>query len=243
MKKLIVLYLILFTTAVAFAQQMEADTLHLKNDSIVYGKIVKQTATKLWREGTEGGKTYIYIVPKKEIKEDIFSKRMYLGINGTCDIFPLFKYRGGPHANLEFERQFSKHWGYTAGLGAFYLMYQQLSDNPLAPGHEHSATDIYLEMPVGMKFYSKILNVSMGINVQRHLRRFHFCNIGCTPYPYQFWLDPWMFGTYLTISKDFTVCRNFKIEPYIQGYLLMVVPHTFLYPAVGLRLKYEFHKK
>jgi len=51
-----------------------------------------------------------------------------------------------------------------------------------------------------------------------------------------------MIGTYLTISKDFTVVRNFKIEPYIQGSLEVFQPGFAFYPSVGLRLKYEFNK-
>ena len=55
-----------------------------------------------------------------------------------------------------------------------------------------------------------------------------------------------MFGPYLTISKDFTVSQNFKVEPYIRGCLFFgtyeeIVDNIF--PYIGLRLKYGFSSK
>jgi hypothetical protein len=224
---LIILSLILLTTTVAFAQQEEADTLNLKKDSIVYGEIVKRTATQVWRVGTEGGRTYIYRIPKKEMPKEIFNKRMYLGINGTYNLLP--RIINGNVQNfsidLEFERQFSKHWGYTAGIGVFYLAEKGLMGSPW----------IDLEMPIGMKFYSKIINVSVGLNAYYLLRPYMYFREGGPSYL--------MLGPYLTIGKDFTVFRNFRIEPYITGGVFLGVAGGGgggdFYTSVGLRLKYD----
>jgi len=167
-------------------------------------------------------------------KKEIFNKKMYLGINGAyhfyrildyCDNFDVFS------INLEFERQFSEHWGYTAGLGIFHWLEKTYSDDRWAADYYY--LDIYLEMPIGMKFYSKIINLSMGITAQMLLHRFEFYIGYNIPEP----SSNWIFGPYLTISKDFTVFKNFKMEPYIQGYMIYyIVP----FPSVGLRIKYGF---
>ena len=163
-------------------------------------------------------------------KDSTFNKRMYLGINGAYHFFGIiYDTPTMYNIDLEFERQFHKHWGYTVGLGIFHWMgnhYVNEYNNIYSPS-------IYLDIPVGMKFYSKILNVSMSINMQWLLQSWSLED------DQRF---PCMLGTYLMIGKDFTVFRNFKMEPYIQGYFVLFPP-GLLSPAVGLRLKYEFNNK
>jgi hypothetical protein len=224
-KILILLTLSLATTAV-FSQQKKMVTVHLKNDSIVRGRIIERKPKYLLINGTEDNIGIFYKVQKDEIekitKDEIFHKKMYLNINGAyhfIDLFDGFWDESAYSIDLEFERQFSKHWGYTAGLGFFLGLY------------DRSYYYTYLELPVAMKFYSKIINVSMGTNMRLFLRNWNFDS-------------PEMFGfeTFLTISKDFTVFRNFKMEPYIQAYL-MLMPDIWGYPSIGLRLKYEFNDR
>ena len=167
-------------------------------------------------------------------KDGVFNKKMYLGINGAYHFVGITEgdLEGAYNIDLEFERQFHKHWGYTAGIGVFHLMsldYVDTDNNVYSPS-------IYFEIPIGMKFYSKIINASMGIKPQLLLRSFFQGN-----YLKDDGAPQWMIVTYLTISKDFTVIRNFKMEPYIQGYLGLYPP--LFYPSVGLRLKYEFNSK
>ena len=158
-------------------------------------------------------------------KDDIFNKKMYLGINSSFHFI-------GYNTDLEFERQFHKHWGYAAGLGVLHLIsldYVNERNNVYSPS-------IYLETPIEIKFYSKILNVSIGAN-SKWLCRWYFLKKDLDDdSAYQL-----MIGPYLTISKDFTVFRKFKIEPYIQGYIELYQPGHFIDASVGLKLKYTFN--
>ena len=165
-------------------------------------------------------------------KDNTFNKKMYLGINGAYNFMHIF-YSKPPmsyNIDLEFERQFSKHWGYAVGGGINHWMmfdYVGTFNNIYSPS-------IYLEIPVGMKFYSKILNVSMGINTQWLLRKWYWLEYDPAP--------EWIMGIYLTIGKDFTVFRDFKMEPHIQGFMGLYPPLLYSV-SVGLRLKYEFNNK
>ena len=171
-------------------------------------------------------------------KNEVFNKKMYLGINGAYNLFPIIIGYGHNYNNysidLEFERQFHKHWGYTAGVGIYHFIYREKS--------KMGSSWVFLEMPIGMKFYSKIINVSVGINTtyQLHYSIYHYFDPD-DGYPASLELGP-----YLAISKDFTVARNFKIEPYILGSILWGLNNNgggLPVTSVGLRLKYEFNNK
>ena len=171
-------------------------------------------------------------------KDSTFNKKMYLGINGAYNLYSIFSNIETYNIDMEFERQFSKHWGYTAGLGVFHYMEEGDITGPDDSDWYYSSY-VYLEMPIGMKFYSKIINLSIGLNAQLLLHKSY------AGYIYNDYSPPnWMLGTYLTISKDFTVCRNFKMEPYIQGYWIFApLLYNVPFPSVGLRLKYAFNNK
>jgi hypothetical protein len=127
------------------------------------------------------------------------------------------------------------------GLGVFYIE-EDKSDSGLPCLF---ARHFCLEMPIGMKYYSKV-NLSMGINTLLFL--YAHCSDGNrVNFLYQ---DRLAWGPYFAISKNFTVFRNFKIEPYFQSYLAFLFWYddrsgklskrtSNSFHSVGLRLKYE----
>ena len=165
-------------------------------------------------------------------KNETFNKKMYLGVNGAYNFPGLDEDTYNYIINLEFERQFSKHWSYTAELGVSRWVYN------VRPKDYHSYT--YLDVPIGMKFYSKIVNLSMGISMQWRVQKIEYDE--CDAFMD---LEKYLFGPYLTISKDFTIFKNFKIEPYIQGGILYYAlgEYATIDIYVGLRLKYGFNSK
>jgi hypothetical protein len=164
------------------------------------------------------------------------AEKSYLGVDAKYNFLPVIFGVGSEeflfyNIGLVFEKQFSPRWGYTAGLSFLHIKYWYRGDPP-----DIKVKGFYFDIPIGVKHYSKNINLSAGISVNLLIRETRANHVPSLPV--------YAFGPYLAIDKDFTIFQNIKIEPYICGSLTLgpdrwgdIAGLPFL--GVGLRLKYE----
>lgn len=122
---------------------------------------------------------------------------------------------------INIEHQFAKHWGIETGY-----QFCRLSN------YSNLTATKYNSIPLGMKFYNKIVNISGGVNFN-YFKEYQFpALVGGTLYvPNINWL-----GLHARISKDISLSNKLIFEP---GAQLNYDSDTFG-PTYGLSLRLKY---
>ena len=118
---------------------------------------------------------------------------------GANSILETYQNATGISYGLTIENQFLKHWGYETGLflKSIILPYYNINLQ-------------YATIPVLFKFYSKVVNVSMGVNFDYFMG---WKNITTSFIPATFTSPNYNYGFIGKISKDIALSPKVILEP------------------------------
>lgn len=118
---------------------------------------------------------------------------------------------------ISYENQFSKHFGFETGI---------MSTNSFDAFYRYR----YLEFPLSLKFYSRLLNVSAGVKSGL------FTGAKLYSSGYFGWDSPYSFSLILKLSHSMEVTDAITVEPE-----LIIIPlNTYddISYGVGIKIKY-----
>jgi len=161
-------------------------------------------------------------------------KQSFIGINFTEEWTSNNNIRHG--IGFTFERQMTSSSGFETGL---YLrtftedLVQTLNTND----YNVSISEVYCSLPILYKYYSKILNISVGPTLDYFIgwhQRNDESNLNITSYTISPKFD---FGLLLKVSKPIQIIDKFSIEPEIR--YNPIFKYSRYYLGIGIVAKYE----
>ena len=151
-------------------------------------------------------------------KETQFEKRKFIGLEmatGTLvDHYTMWE-RATFNVGLNFEQQFSKHLGYVAGIGINRHV-----------DVDHNIFSTLAENNLGVKYYSKAINLLVGVHTQTVL------SVDSKEY---YWSTGILLGPYIQLSKELKFAQNWLLEPFIKAKFESQSEPTMM---LGLKCKY-----
>ena len=129
-----------------------------------------------------------------------FEKRTYINLEmatGTEIDFDSMWEISTFTTGLIFEQQLSKHWGYSVGIGI-----NRQADV------DRNIFSTLAENQFGIKYYSMIINLSLGVHTQTLL------SVDTKEY---YWTKGFLLGPYMQISKNLQIAQNWQLEPFIKA--------------------------
>ena len=162
--------------------------------------------------------------------------RTLIGVNLTTnyDTYTFIK----PEAGLIFERQITLHSGIEAGINyrtyqlQLYFLVNNQSYYPLI-------NEKYISIPVSCKFYTKVINASLGISYDYYIgwsQRNSDADVVSYRQEYDYYLGP-----FAKISRQINLGNNLVLEPELKATIL-VVPQLMEYYGFGLVGKFCLRK-
>jgi hypothetical protein len=161
--------------------------------------------------------------------------RLGLNLTTNFDQYSNFK----PEIGFVFERQITKHSGLETGIN--YRTYQQnflfIIDNQST---YPTINEMFISIPISYKFYSKIVNVGLGITYDYYLGWKQLG--GSTEMTSYLPGDDYFMGFIGKISRQISLGDNFILEPEIK-FNLLIIPYERHYIGFGLVAKFDLHKE
>jgi hypothetical protein len=163
-------------------------------------------------------------------------QRTSIGLNLTTNIDQFSNIE--PETGILFERQINSHSGFEAGIN--YRTYRQefmvLINNQASYLY---IREMFLSVPVSYKFYSKIVNLGVGISFDYFL---DWKQLRGTPEMTSYWPgSDYFIGALGKISREIPLGDNFSIEPEVK-FNLIIIPSLRHYLGFGLVSRFNLHK-
>lgn len=163
-------------------------------------------------------------------------QRTSLGFNLTTnfDYYTNIK----PETGFVFERQVTKHSGMEMGIN--YRTYQRelflLLNNEV---YYPLISEKYISIPISYKFYSKIVNVGLGLTFDYNIG-WKYSNTTIDIITYRPDYDYYA-GLIVKISKEILLGDDLILEPELKTNAL-IIPSERFYTGMGIVLKFDLTK-
>lgn len=161
-----------------------------------------------------------------------FKPKTWIGVNPTIDLY------GGKSnigVGISFEQQLSKHLGYE--VGGYFRSRSFIGSSHFSPNttlYMETQRQPYISIPLMFKFYSRILNFNVGVNVETYIGKDEMKMVTPTTLGPIHQLDG---GVILKISKSLRICNGFQFEPELS-YNPMFSDLATPYVSLGLKFKF-----
>ncbi len=157
-----------------------------------------------------------------------------IGINITTNILSYSYVK--PEIGLVFERQFTAHSGIEANLNFRTFAREFYTGSGGGSSVYHLVNERYITIPVTYKYYTKIVNASLGVSYDYYLGwKEQYLSQGLVSY----WPGAdYYIGAIGKISRQFALGEKFVLEPEVK-FNITLVPYDKYYFGIGLVGKFD----
>ena len=163
------------------------------------------------------------------------SKASYVGLNLTHE-FESTLDNGTFGLGLTIERHFTKHSGIESGIYYRTYIYQQtlIANNS---AFAFAVSEKYISFPLLYKFYSKIVNLSVGPSVDYFAGWRQKSGTGDLKVNDHSVHPNFAFGIMAKAGKSFTLSKQLTIEPELR--FNQIIPSSRHYFGLGISMKHK----